>query len=97
MDHQAARSFMNKIVSYDQGIDAGTIKELSEITKNLSSTTSVSPFLSGFGVGASLTGLHKAVSGAMEDVSKDMLVDVFPPPPEPVTDTAETLAAKNML
>ena len=72
LDPHAARAFMNKIVSYDQGVDAGTVKELSEITKNLSSSQSVSPFVSGFAVGANIVGMPKIVGGGIEGISKHL-------------------------
>lgn len=44
----AARAFMSKIVAYDQGINVGDIRDLSEIEKNISSTSPSKPFLQGF-------------------------------------------------
>jgi hypothetical protein len=76
LDHQAARSFMNKIVSYDQGVDAGVIKELSEITKNLSNSNQPSPFVSGFATGANVSALPKIVGGGVEDISRDIALGV---------------------
>lgn len=44
----AARAFMSKIVAYDQGINVGDIRDLSEIEKNLSSSGPSKSFLQGF-------------------------------------------------
>lgn len=62
LDPQAARAFMNRIVSYDQGIDIGTVKELSEISKNLSNVQGPSAFSEGFAATSRLTGAQNVIS-----------------------------------
>ena len=59
---QAARSFMNRVVSYNQGIDASSVKELSDIEKNMKITRSESPFFSGAATGSSVFGLADVTS-----------------------------------
>lgn len=62
LDPQAARAFMNRIVSYDQGIDIGTVKELSEISKNLSAIHRPGAFGEGFAATSKLTGAQNVIS-----------------------------------
>ena len=76
LDPQAARAFMNKIVSYDQGIDTAVVKELSEITRNLKDK-GPSPFVEGFLVANKAVGGTNIYSKGMEalsDTASDRLV-----------------------
>jgi len=58
----AARAFMNRIVSYNQGIPTLDVKELTDIERNLAQARpSSTPFMSGFAGGAQALGLGKAV------------------------------------
>lgn len=57
----AARAFMSKIVAYDQGINVGDIRDLSEIEKNISSTSPSKPFLQGFAQ-ATASGMGKVLA-----------------------------------
>lgn len=66
----AARSFMNKIVSYDQGVDIGSVKELSEIERNLGQANKEPNFVQGFRAGADATGLQAIVSGGVKESLK---------------------------
>jgi hypothetical protein len=77
LDPQAARAFMTKIVSYDQGIDTGVIKELSEITRNLSSND-LPAFGKGYVVANKITGANNAIAPAFERLNEgvaDALLD----------------------
>lgn len=60
-DPEAARAFMLNLISMDQGVQVGAIKDLSEIEKNLKATKSKQPFLEGLQVGAEFTGLPSAL------------------------------------
>lgn len=82
LDPQAARAFMNKIVSYDQGVDAGTVKELSEITKNLSHGSSEHPFVSGFALGSTITKMPDIIGGGLGTVSRHLAEDAVSPHPQ---------------
>lgn len=68
-DPEAARAFMLNLISMDQGVQVGAIKDLSEIEKNLKTTRSENPFLKGFQAGAETVG----VQGALGDVTKTVL------------------------
>jgi O6-methylguanine-DNA--protein-cysteine methyltransferase len=72
LDPQAARAFMNKIVSYDQGIDIGTVKELSEISKNLSTIRSPNSFGEGFAATSHLTGAQNIISRGVGKASTSL-------------------------
>lgn len=67
LDPQAARAFMNKIVSYDQGVDVSTIKELSEISRNLGHKG-----LGAFGTGFIATNKAIGATGAMTPAFEDL-------------------------
>ena len=73
LDPQAARAFMNKIVSYDQGIDVSSVKELSEISKNLNASNQVSPFGEGFATTAKFIGAPKIMATGMTASSADVM------------------------
>lgn len=68
-DPEAARAFMLNLISMDQGVQVGAIKDLSEIEKNLKTVRSENPFLKGFQVGAETAGMQ----GALGDVTKSVL------------------------
>ena len=68
-DPEAARAFMLNLISMDQGVQVGAIKDLSEIEKNLKTIRSENPFLKGFQVGAETAGMQ----GALGDVTKSVL------------------------
>jgi len=72
----AARSFMTKIISYDQGITTGDARDLSEIEKNLASVAQGGSFVQGFSATGKAIGLgpltQKAVSEAAEPSVSDM-------------------------
>lgn len=69
LDPQAARSFMNKIVSYDQGIDTSTVKELSEISKNIQASREGSAFAEGFSGTSSVLGTPKILAPAFSNAN----------------------------
>jgi len=71
IEPSAARGFMNKLVSYDSlGIGTGDVKDLAEIERNLSQTSSGdSPFFSGFQGASELLGLGDAVRQTMKDTT----------------------------
>lgn len=75
LDPQAARSFMNKIVSYDS-LDMSTVKELSEINKNLSQTQGPTPFATGFAVTSKMVGapsiLSQGITGMSTGIAKTL-------------------------
>lgn len=66
----AARAFMSRIVSYDQGLTTGDVRDLSEIEKNLANSAKPSPFVEGFQQAALATGLSKVVPKAIEEAAK---------------------------
>jgi hypothetical protein len=55
---------MNRLVSYNQGVDLSSVKDLSEIERNMAGK-GVSPFFSGMAAGAKAFGLDKAMEGAV--------------------------------
>lgn len=64
-DPSAARAFMNKLVSYDQGILTSDVKDLTEIERNLHQAKGDStPFMSGFSSGSEAFGLKSGVGAA---------------------------------
>lgn len=63
-DPEAARAFMLSLISMDQGVQVGAIKDLSEIEKNLKTTKGTNPFFEGFGAGAEAVGAQKAIGAA---------------------------------
>lgn len=65
----AAKSFMNKIVEYD-GVDISSIKELSEIERNLGQANKDPNFLQSFRSGAEATGLQRIVAGGVSEAIK---------------------------
>jgi len=65
---EAARAFMNKLVSYDQGLMTSDIKELSEIEKNLHSVKSPGAFAEGFSASGKMVGMPKLTAGAIEEM-----------------------------
>ena len=67
-DPSAARAFMNSIVSQDLGAQIGSVKELSEIERNLKQVKSPHPFIEGLREGATLTGMGKAIGGTSKDL-----------------------------
>ena len=62
----AAKAFMSKLIEYD-GVDISSIKELSEIEKNLAQVSKDPTFMQGFRSGAEATGLQKVVSGGVTE------------------------------
>lgn len=67
-DPSAARAFMNSIVSQDLGTHIGTVKELSEIERNLGQVKVPHPFVEGLREGAQLTGMGKAIGGTTKEL-----------------------------
>lgn len=68
-DPEAARAFMNHLVSNDLGVQADAIKTLSEIEKNLKVTKGPNPFFEGLHAGTQAVGMQ----GALSDVTKGVL------------------------
>jgi len=68
-DPEAARAFMNTLVSGGLGMNVDLLKGLSEIEKNLKTTRPENPFMKGFQVGAETAGMQ----GALGDVTKSVL------------------------
>lgn len=68
-DPEAARAFMLNLISMDQGVQVGAIKDLSEIEKNLKTVRPENPFLKGFQAGAETAGMQSALG----DVTKSVL------------------------
>lgn len=69
---QAARSFMNKIVAYNQQMNVQDIKDLTEIQRNTSQVSRQDPFLEGLVGGAQAFGLGGAISGLQGETGKRM-------------------------
>lgn len=76
IEPQAAKAFMNKLVSYDMGINIGDVKDLSEIEKNIGQVRRDDPFLSGFASGTKDLGLSKVVGDSIGSISKPLMGDV---------------------
>jgi hypothetical protein len=68
-DPEAARSFMNTLVSGGLGMNVDLLKGLSEIEKNLKTVRPENPFLKGFQAGAETAGMQSALG----DVTKSVL------------------------
>jgi len=68
-DPEAARAFMLNLISMDQGVQVGAIKDLSEIEKNLKTIRPENPFLKGFMAGAETAGMK----GSFGDSTKSVL------------------------
>jgi uncharacterized protein YciW len=62
----AARAFMNSMISHDLGVPIGSIKEISDIEKNLRGSKGEHPFLEGFGKSIETTGAGSSFRGAIE-------------------------------
>jgi hypothetical protein len=63
-DPEAARAFMINLLSMDQGVLVGAIKDLSEIEKNLKASKGGNPFFEGMQAGTSAVGLQGALGSA---------------------------------
>lgn len=82
----AARAFMNKLVSYDMGIDSSSVKELTEIERNISQSSKPTGFLGGFRSGADATGLQhivssgigRAISPTQDMIGRSIVHDIDP-------------------
>ena len=74
MEPNAARSFMNKLVKYDEvgGVQVDDVKNLSEIERNIRSGASGSPFFQGLAEGSKAFGLTKALEGSLGSLSKPL-------------------------
>jgi len=74
---QAARGFMSKIVSYNQGMNTADLKDLAEIQKNVQQGKAPGGFLHGLVEGSKVLGLQQAASHPAKELSnvytKDML------------------------
>lgn len=66
----AAKSFMNRILALNAGIDVDSIKTLSEIERNLGQANKDPNFLQSFRSGAEATGLQRVVSGGVTEALK---------------------------
>jgi len=63
---QAARAFMSKLVSYDQGIQSSDLKDLTQIELNISKAKTNGPFVSGFQAAADMIGLKGVTQKGLE-------------------------------
>lgn len=70
MQPDAARHFMSKVVSYDQGITTGDARDLSEIESNLRDIKEQNPFIEGFKNTAKGLGIPKTLEGGFEQASR---------------------------
>ncbi|NDC22578.1 MAG: hypothetical protein EBZ49_00385 [Proteobacteria bacterium] len=75
LEPQAARAFMVKIVSYDQGVNTGDIKDLSEIQKNLSAVERRSPLIEGFVAGSNFVGAPGIAQNAFQDAGQNFMFE----------------------
>lgn len=70
----AARAFMNSMISHDLGVPIGSIKEISDIEKNLRGSKGMHPFIEGFGKSIETTGagssFRTAIEGSLKSVSE---------------------------
>ena len=62
----SARSFMNAMVAHDLGTPVGSVKELSEIERNLQGTKGSNPFIEGLAAGLEASGFGKALGPAIQ-------------------------------
>jgi len=73
VEPSAARAFMNTMVSHDLGVGAGSVKELSEIERNLKGTKGSNPFFDGLNAGLETTQfgsqLNKAIQTGMDPIT----------------------------
>lgn len=92
LDPQAARSFMNKIVSYDQGIDTSSVKELSEISKNLSYGKPDDAFAVGFDATSKYVGAPNVMAPAFAGLSDATARSIYTPKVKPNAKTVSRLA-----
>jgi hypothetical protein len=72
-DPEAARAFMLNLISMDQGVQVGAIKDLSEIEKNLKATKSKQPFLEGLQVGTEFAGMPSALGKATGELMSPIM------------------------
>jgi len=74
VEPSAARAFMNAIVSHGLGTSVGTVKELSEIERNLKGAKGSNPFIEGLAGGLEVSGfgsqLGKALQTGMEPITE---------------------------
>lgn len=66
----AARAFMNSVVSHDLGTTIGSVKELSEIEKNISLNEKQHPFLAGMRGAMTDTGFSRFFANLGTEVAK---------------------------
>lgn len=86
-DPSAARAFMNSMVSLDVGVSTGTVKELTEIAKNLSTANTRSPgfqkgFLAGFGDAGGGKRLGDVLAPVGRQVEEDVGILIEPATPQ---------------
>jgi hypothetical protein len=81
-DPSAARAFMSKIVGYDQGVDISSIKELTDIQRNIGQYGKKPGFSQGFAAGSKATGIDRviggSVSGAISPIQNDIGAAINP-------------------
>lgn len=68
----AARAFMNSMVSHDLGTSIGSVKELSEIERNISTIEKQHPFLEGLRGGLDTAGFPRFFGDAAKEVIKPL-------------------------
>lgn len=75
----AARSFMQKMVNYDEagGVQIDDIKSMSEVEKNYRGGTSgISPFFAGLSAGSHATGLGEALKSSVSSLGKPLSKEI---------------------
>lgn len=80
VEPSAARAFMNSMVSHDLGVGSGSVKELSEIERNLKGTKGSNPFFEGLNAGLESTQfgsqLNKAIQTGMDPITEHLQGEV---------------------
>lgn len=69
---EAARSFMNRMVSYDQGLMTSDLKDLTQIESNIRSGVGPSDFAQGFGAASKALGVAPIAQEAVKQTMRDI-------------------------
>lgn len=73
LEPQAARAFMTKVVSYDQGMHIDDIRALSEVQKNMAGSSKASPFALGFEHAGRFTNMPGTMQKAVESAGDELI------------------------
>jgi hypothetical protein len=76
----AARAFMEKIVSYDMGIQTADVRDLTDIERNIGQAGGPSPFMAGFTSGAASMGLGGHLVENVKQFNREIMPSLHPRP-----------------